>query len=76
MPAAPIEFSRTCTWFRLSENQAIQPLKTKRHQALKKYLLSNFSCTNQNDLSKQGWRVRLITFAGLSEILLFNRTIC
>lgn len=76
MPAAPIEFSRTCTCFTLLKNQAIRPWKAKRHQAWKMHLLSNFAYTNQNDLSKQSWRVRLITFAGLSKIFLFNRTIC
>lgn len=76
MPAAATEFSRTCTCFTLPKNQAIRPLKAKTHQALKMHLLSNFTYTNQNDLSKQCCRVRLIAFAGLSKIFLFNRTIC
>lgn len=48
----------------------------KSQKTLKIHLHSNFAYTNQNDLSKQSWRVRLITFAGLSKCFLFNRTTC
>lgn len=71
MSPALTESSRICTCFTLKKNQAIWLLKAKRLQAL-----SYFAYTNQNDLSKQCWRVRLITFAGLNKIFLFDRTIC